>query len=311
MIDEHQEELAALYALDLLEGTEKEQFSATLERDPALRALVAELRETSSRLAHTATDVAPPPALRARLLAEISSRAPEAKTAQVIPFPSWLSWAVAACFAVATVWMAQLYRAARVREKVMQDSATLADSSRKLTENQLEAERIVTRQRLANFERQIADANTSLAAAQQQSTAATRALNDAKAQVADLNNRLKTQGDLAQLKISTLTSMLGNSAQAVAVAVWDPAQQEGIFSVEKMPAPGPDQDYELWVIGPKPAKPVSAGVIAVSADGVGRLRFKPESPVVGPAQFAISRERKGGAPPHGGPQGQVVMSTSQ
>ena len=34
MIDERQEELASLYALDLLEGAERVQFEAALARDP-------------------------------------------------------------------------------------------------------------------------------------------------------------------------------------------------------------------------------------------------------------------------------------
>src|SRR5438132_620208 len=66
MIDERHEELAALYALDLLEGTDRAQFEAALARDPALQALVRDLRESSAALAHTAPAVPPPAALRHR-----------------------------------------------------------------------------------------------------------------------------------------------------------------------------------------------------------------------------------------------------
>ena len=43
MIDERHEELASLYALDLLEGAERAQFETALARDPELQALVREL----------------------------------------------------------------------------------------------------------------------------------------------------------------------------------------------------------------------------------------------------------------------------
>ena len=45
MIDERTEEVAALYALDLLESGEKSAFEAALRQDSALRSLVDELRQ--------------------------------------------------------------------------------------------------------------------------------------------------------------------------------------------------------------------------------------------------------------------------
>ncbi|HEY1108323.1 MAG TPA: hypothetical protein VGE76_06815, partial [Opitutaceae bacterium] len=74
MIDEHQEELAALYAFDLLEGEERARFEAALAQDPQLQALVHELRETSAQLAH-AQATPPPAALKDRVLASIAGRA--------------------------------------------------------------------------------------------------------------------------------------------------------------------------------------------------------------------------------------------
>ena len=69
MNDDHFEELAALAAFDLLEGAEKAEFAAMLERDPALRARALALREAGSTLAHVAPAAIPPnprkPAMRA------------------------------------------------------------------------------------------------------------------------------------------------------------------------------------------------------------------------------------------------------
>jgi hypothetical protein len=62
MIDERHEELAALYALDLLEGAELTAFESALAHDAELRRLVASLRETSAALALAAPTVPAPSA---------------------------------------------------------------------------------------------------------------------------------------------------------------------------------------------------------------------------------------------------------
>src|SRR5581483_9315294 len=136
------------------------------------------------------------------------------------------------------------------------------------------------------------------AAAQQRET-------EAQATVVALNDRLKSESDLARLKIATLASMLHNSPQALAVAVWDPAQQSGVLSVSQLPATGADQRYELWVID---AKPVSAGVFTVDPDGRARVEFKPVQPIAKAAKFAVSREKNDGLSAHAAPTEVVMMS---
>ncbi|WP_415907221.1 hypothetical protein [Oleiharenicola sp. Vm1] len=61
MIDERQEELAALYSADLLDGTAKAAFEAEIAHRRELGVLVAELREANTALALTTRQVAPPP----------------------------------------------------------------------------------------------------------------------------------------------------------------------------------------------------------------------------------------------------------
>ena len=92
MIDERSEELASLYALDLLEGAERTAFETAVAADPALAQLVAELREAAASIAHTAPTAEPPSALKARVLATaIQSKIenPKSKiTADLLPpFP--------------------------------------------------------------------------------------------------------------------------------------------------------------------------------------------------------------------------------
>lgn len=68
---------SALYALDMLEGQEKQAFEAAWRDDPLLQHDVTEQRETWTALAAMAPPIAPPASLRERLLTSIKKPAPE------------------------------------------------------------------------------------------------------------------------------------------------------------------------------------------------------------------------------------------
>ena len=125
-----------------------------------------------------------------------------------------------------------------------------------------------------------------------------RQLGEAKQRIASLEK----EADIAHLKITTLASLLDNSPQALAVAVWDPAKQGGVIQVGGLPTLAPNQDYQLWVVDEaRPKLPVDGGVFTVDEKGNARLEFKAKEPVKAVAAFAISRERKGGVPKAEGP----------
>ena len=99
-----------------------------------------------------------------------------------------------------------------------------------------------------------------------------------------------------------LASLLKNSPQALAVAVWNPDKQEGVLKVEKLPALATDQDYQLWVVDPQYPNPVDGGVFTVDAQtGEARFQFKSKQPVKSINAFAVTLERKGGVPKAEGP----------
>jgi anti-sigma-K factor RskA len=331
MIDERHEELAALYAFDLLEGVEKTAFEAAVARDPALQTLVRELRESSAALAHLAPGAMPPPELKKRLLAELDRRsAAAAPPNKIIAFPSWIPWAAAACFALIAAGAGQLYLTSRTEAQSLRDQQALADATLKSVRNQFEAERIVTRQQLTTLTqqnteaaqqladarrtvddttRQLAEARTGttdaqrlLAEATRRSEGTERLLAATRVELADLGRELKVQGDVANLKITTLASMLNNSPQALAVAVWNSASQEGVLKVEKLPALAADKDYQLWVVDPQYQDPIDAGTFTVDPKtGEARVQFKTKQPIRAIAAYAITQERKGGVVKSAGP----------
>ena len=292
---ERHEDLAALAALDLLTPAEQAEFTAALAEHPELAAIAASLRSTAAELAHTAPAAEPPADLKIRLLKTIAgdasaARAPivTASRSTILPFPTWIGFATAACFACLAAYFAQAYFNQSALNSAFRDQQSLADLSLRSTKNQLAAERLIAQRELADAAKRASD-----------SAALVTTL---ESRLAETKQQLITQGTLADYKIATLASLLGNSPQAVAVAVWNPASQEGVLTVQKLPALAADKDYQLWVIDPQYSIPVDGGVFKVDpTTGEGRLVFHPNRPVQTVAKFAVSLERKGGVPKAEGP----------
>lgn len=332
MIDERHEELATLYALDLLEGDERSRFEAALAGDPALRGMVDELRDASAALAHTAPAVLPPAALKDRLFASLDDRRAPTATAEVpdnvirpAVFQRWqlAPWAAAACFAVLAAWLGQRAMVSRSELTAARDRQALAEIALQSAHQQLESERIVLQRQAQDLEQKLAGSTGELATLRTQlderatqvaaltgrldamtgaSAQVARQLEEAKDRIARLSADIMAQRDLADFKITTLASMLQNSPQALAVAVWDPGKQEGVLKVEKLPALLPSQDYQLWVVDPQYPNPVDGGVFTVDAKtGEARVTFKANQPVKAISAFAVTLERKGGVPKAEGP----------
>ncbi|MEY4940615.1 MAG: hypothetical protein RIQ93_2350 [Verrucomicrobiota bacterium] len=337
---EHNEELAALYALDLLEGKDLAQFEAMLSTDPLLQTLARELRETSARITRLAPEEQPPDRLKARVLASIATTSDpvgRVVSAEFFSFKFFTPWALAACLTLTSAWLARLYLTTHSENILLQERSELAGVARQSAVQRLEAERILARQQiqdlgqqlatnekakntaqaqLATLSRQMSETGERLAerdriiSAQNQridtltgaSTEIGRQLGEAKQIVAGLTDKLKSQSTLANLKITTLASMLNNSPEARAVALWDPLRQEGVLRVEKLPALNANEDYQLWVVDPQYPNPVDGGVFSVDSEsGEGRISFRAKQPVKAINAFAVTRERKGGVPKAEGP----------
>lgn len=361
MSQERQEELASLYAFDLLEGAEKDRFESALARDDALRALVRACRETGAALAHTAPVVPAPAGLRDRVLASVETRTHPAGS-DVVPPPAstwrFVPWAIAASLALTSIWLGQRYAATRAEVATLRSRQELAEIAGQSALQQLEAERILSQRRIEDADRQLtvvgrdlgtargelterdrqladarhqlaererlaSDAQSQLAAVRIQlaererqlagfgerinalagsATENSRLLAEARQRVVRLTEELTAQGDLAQLKITALVSMLKNLPQAQAIAVWDPRKQEGILDVQKLPALAANEDYQLWVVDPQYPIPVDGGVFTVEpASGSTRIKFSAKQPINAINAFAVTRERKGGVPKAEGP----------
>ena len=139
MIDERREELAALYALDLLEGVEHAAFEAELALDPALGKLAREFRAATVALTHAAPGVTPPDNLRARVLASASAPKVALAKANILSFPALLPWAAAACFAGLAAWLGEHYVASQSEATLLQDQIAAAELALRSVKNENDA----------------------------------------------------------------------------------------------------------------------------------------------------------------------------
>ena len=254
MMDERREEQASLYVLGTLPPGELAAFEAELRRDAELQQLVEALRISRDALAGSVPRVNPPPALKQKILDQIEARQ------KVVALPaspragSKVAWFPWALAACLAVLCALSFN----------DENTM-------------------RAKLGEQARRLADLNRLADSLQSQAQ-------DLKATVAKLNetNRLEN------LRIAMLNSLLESSPKAVAVSLWDNNQQRGVFLVQNLSPLPADKDYQLWVIDPKYATPVSAGVFQVDAQGNVRLEFKTEKVIESANKFAVTEEPKGG-----------------
>lgn len=297
MIDERTEELASLYAFDLLVGEDKFSFEDRLARDPSLRTLTSSFRESSTVLTHLAPPLAPPPALRTRLLASVAATSthaePATPTTHLLPFtlPSWTAWAAAACLLLSTVFLSStsLQQSHRLASALTESDLLRLELN--LASNDLEAERLLA-----------ARQSTLLLEAESLSAQLAADLDFTRSGAISRIAELRAQASVAALRITSLQSLLGDAPSASAIAVWNPFQQQGILTVANLPPLPADKDYQLWVIDPQYPIPVDGGVFSVNPDtGETRFTFTADKPVATVAAFAVSLERKGGVPKAEGP----------
>ncbi len=264
MITERHEELAALHAFGLLEGPEKSGFEAELAGNAELRTLCGRFADTTTALALAAPQVEPPAGLKGRILAAVDAPV----EAKVVAFPAlkFAPWAVAAALAVAATWFARENLALKNENATLRNERQLAEVAYQMAQNQLTERSLL-----------------------------------AEKMITDLGAQLRRADDLSRLKVTALASLAGNTKEAQVIAVWNPEQQTGLLTMEKLPAIADTQDYQIWIVDPAYKDPVNGGVFHVGADGKIALGFKPDQPVKQAAAFAISLEKKGGVPKAEGP----------
>jgi anti-sigma-K factor RskA len=85
----------------------------------------------------------------------------------------------------------------------------------------------------------------------------------------------------------------GDHGNAKVMVAWNAKSSTGMVSMSDMPPPPPGNDYQLWVLDPSKAAPVSAGVVP---RGVTTQHFVVVDVHLTHPGFAVSLEPAGGRP---------------
>ena len=335
MIDERLETQASLYVLGALPVEERSEFEAVLRSDLELQLLVKELRGTAGAMVSAFPRVAPPPALKQKILAAIDER--EGIVPNVVPLderaPSWMAWvpwALAACFAILCVALISIGKTLRGHavelttqlEEKNQQTADLhqqlqdlqSRTSQQTTNYEYRLGQVQTQllQRIEQINRQTAFVTNQL---QQQLADSRRQMVVYRDRVVDLENANKALADLvspanadrlANARVAVLKPLPNGPAGASGAAMWSPQDQRGLIALENLPPLPANQNYQLWLIDPKLAVPVSGGVIPANAVGSVRLPIATQFRVDVVDRFAMTIEPVGGSPT---PTGRMVLAS--
>jgi anti-sigma-K factor RskA len=113
---------------------------------------------------------------------------------------------------------------------------------------------------------------------------------------------LRAANGLGKLQVIALEAKDPAYATAKVMVAWDPVMNHGVVSAENLPAAPAGHDYQFWVLDPKAAAPVNAGLLRKSSEN-----FAP-APIRTPAPgFAVSLEPGGGQPE---PTGAILFAVA-
>ena len=337
MIDERKEAQASMYVVGGLPPEEAQEFEQSLRTDLEMQLLVSELRAAADSMVVAFPRVQPPPDLKLRILSSINSRG---TATNVVALPGqdfgnwmvWVPWALAACFALLCIILLGTSTSLRrqmadLRQEIEQVGAVSAEAEQQRQEVQTVIHQVTNyQQRIVDLQAQLSQRNQehqrevtrledqlkqTANQAQAQRVPLLRQIQEQEEFIDDLKDAVSqatagTSDRFAQTRAAALLPAPQSTLQAVGAAVFDAIAQQGMVVVEKLP-PLQNQDYQLWLFDPRFATPVSAGVFGTDAQGRARYEYRTAFAVEAVDRFAISIERKGGAPV---PQGAIVMQSN-
>lgn len=272
-------ELTGLYVLGALPADERRAFESHLATCAACQAEVTQLRSVADALPWSAPSVAPPPALRARVLqaiaAEPGARSSNASTVTPIATP------VTPADVRASAWLAS--------------GGWLAAAASLVLAIGLGVYALSLRSRITEVEGRLVAALTRLEQSEQQLDASNR-----EATVVRTRLAVVTAPDAIDLRLAG--QPVAPRAQARAFV----SRSRGVlFAATNLPPLPANRVYQVWFL--TPGAPVSVGLLRPDADGTATVSFE-QATGVAPAGMAVSIEPDGGVP---APTGAIYLATTQ
>lgn len=264
MNTEERDELAALYAVGVLEEGELFDFEQALKTDSALADLVAKYEVAATGVALSLPAQPAPDSLRVKVLQAVEERSPSQPVEASGFSLTWIPWALAAALAVFC-------------------GLSLVKSSQ-LTKEQslLAAETQGLRDKILQLNGQRDELQGRVNALLQEKA-------DLDVRVASLEKR----DPLREIQNVSLAPQAEAPDPRALTALWDASRRAGVLDLAGLPAPPSDKDYQLWVIPVGSSTPVDGGILTAAVGA--RAVFEAPQGVTEVAALAISLEPKGGS----------------
>jgi anti-sigma-K factor RskA len=100
---------------------------------------------------------------------------------------------------------------------------------------------------------------------------------------------------MSAVRLAVLRPTAIGAPNSLGASAWSAQDQRGLLILENLPPLPPNQSYQLWLIDPKLAIPISGGVLPPESAGSVRVQFSPEIRVDSAERFAVSIEPRGGS----------------
>lgn len=299
------DEQIALYAIGALDGQERAEFERQLAASPELRARVAEERAAAMALMLSVEPVAPPPALKQKVMARIPTPAesPKPKSSGLSDWLRYLFGGAALAFAsLAIVLGAGLLN---TQSQLVQQRAYNAQLQAQLQD--VNAQLALSRERAAQLERELNDAQNRLAQAEQQALTAQNDAERARAELATAQAEVaRVQEALAvaereldvlsqrDVRVATIPAFKDDFKQGALSVFYAPDAETALITAHNLPPLSPDQTYQVWLI--KGDLRLPSEIFNTAPDGTGRLIVKSDTPFSTFDKIGITIEPAGGRP---------------
>lgn len=332
------DEQISLYAIGAMDAREAASFERLLAQSPDLRARVAEEQAAAAAMLAAVEPVLPSPAVKQRLMAQISSAMSEQTPGPLVEAPliqsqrapakdkagfgdmwRWLFGGLSIAFAAVAVafGVGLINTQTQIGQQMVQLRTQVAQLQAQAQAAQSDAQ--AAGQRVSQLERDLDSARAQTDEARLAAAAAAATAEQAKADVAATQVRAEdiaqalaqSRSELAVLSQANVRSatLPANDAQYETGAVtvfFAPNSKSALITVANLPELTADLDYQVWLI--KDGVPLPSSVFDTTVTGDGRLIVTSDEPFEAYQSVGITVEPAGGRPTPN-PDGPIFLGT--
>ncbi len=308
------DEQITLYAIGALDAREAAEFERQIAASAELRKRVAEEKAAAASLLVYAKPVAPPPALKAKLMARIGSDI--ASTPKVEPKQQtraglgdiwrYLLGGLSAGFAALALVLGVGLLNSQSQLAAIQSQANVAKTELQSTSEraaQLERDLVQARADLEQTQAAVVMADARANKSAIDTTAAQIRADAATTQLASVQREISVLNQ-TDIRTAALPSNKAGFESGNIRVFYSPDGKTALFIVSNLPKLSADKDYQVWLI--KDTLPLPSSVFDTDDAGTGRFIVESAEPFAAFQNLGVTIEPAGGRPTPN-PEGPIYL----